>query len=162
MRVSDTNQIRVNRLLRSRPLRLLILDHILAILQHVHIISTQTSRLRTRLLAATKRQAPASRHPTGLTAIVYTTTRLRTSSISWTATVTTEPTRTKTSTPSRASKYGRPLWVSLNTTTVTPRTTAHRAYMTRTLRPNIRGNRSHTRRRATNRTSTTIRMMPLP
>lgn len=161
MRVSDTNQIRVNRLLRSRPLRLLILNHILAILQHIHIISTQTNRLRTRL-TTTKRRIPASRHTTGSTTIVYTTTRLRTISISSTATVTTEPTRTKTSTPSRASNYGRPLWVTLNTTTVTPRTTAHRAHMTRTLRPPIRGNRPHTRHQATNRDATTRRMMPLP
>ena len=161
MRVSDTNQIRVNRLLRSRPLRLLILNHILAILQHIHIISTQTNRLRTRL-TTTERQAPASRHTTGSTAIVYATTRLHTISIFSTTTVTTETTRTKTSTHSETSSYSRFLWVTLNTTTVTPRTTAHRAYTTRTLRPTVRGNRPHTRHRATNRTSTTRMMMPLP
>ena len=161
MRVSDTNQIWVNRLLRARTLRLLILDHILAILQHIHIISTQTNRLRTRL-TTTKRRILASRDTAGSTAIVYATTRLHTISIFSTTTVTTETTRTKTSTPSRASNYGRPLWVSLNTTTVTPRTTAHRAYTTRTLRPTVRGNRPHTRHRATNRTSTTRMMMPLP
>ena len=161
MRVSDTNQIRVNRLLRSRPLRLLILNHILAILQHIHIISTQTNRLRTRL-TTTKRRIPASRHTTGSTTVVYTTTRLRTISISSTTTVTTEPTRTKTSTHSETSSYSRFLWASLNATTTITRATARSAHTPRTLRPNIRGNRPHTRHRATNRDATTRRMMPLP
>ena len=139
MRVSDTNQIRVNWFLRARPLRLLILDHILAILQHVHIISTQTSRLRTRL-ATTERQAPASRHTAGSPPVVYSTTRLRTISISSTTTVTTEPTRTKTRTHSETSSYSRFLWASLNATTTITRATARSAHTPRTLHLTIRRN----------------------
>ena len=161
MRVSDTNQIRVNRLLRSRPLRLLILNHILAILQHVHIISTHPNRLRMRL-TTTERRATTSIYTARLTAIVYATTRLRTISIFSTTTVTTNPTRTRTRTHSETSSYSRFLWVSLNATTTITRATARSAHTPRTLRPTVRGNRSHTRRRATTRGATTRRMMPLP